>query len=124
MQKLLPYAQLLSSGFAVAVTLIVYVLSAAVVFPVLAELTSATLFVSGMIAFSAVSLVFGYVVFFLGLAAFVVAARGRSSVAYATVSQCRSIVGWLFHSWNFFSEGGQQEGLRLAGIEISLQGRL
>jgi hypothetical protein len=125
MKKILPYARQLSMGMAMVLGLSTYLFVAAPFLPAIAQHAgSSSMFVLGLVGISATTVLFGCVVFFAALAAFVVAARGRSYLAYAKVSQCTSLAGWLCSSWNFFGAGGQQEGVRFIGLEVALQGRL
>jgi hypothetical protein len=125
MKKLLPHAKPMSVCLAMVFGLAMYLIVAAPLLPAIAQHAgSASAFVFGLVGISAATVFFGCVVFFLALAALVVAARGRSFIAYTRVSRCNSLAGWLCASWNFFGAGGQQEGVRFFGLEVALQGRL
>ncbi|KVP75234.1 hypothetical protein [Burkholderia ubonensis] len=124
MKKVLTYARPAALVLAMALSAAVLVGGATKALPALAQADTVAKSALGLVAFSSAIVLFGWVVYFLALTSIVVAARGWSFFAFAPVSRCHSLGGWLCHSWNFFSVGGQQEGLRVLGFEIALQGHL
>jgi hypothetical protein len=125
MKKLLPYARQLSAGLALVLGMTGLAFSGATFLPSIAEQAdTASTLILGVAAFSGAAMLFGFAIYFATLVSLVVAGRGRTSLAFAPLSDCNDLAGWLCFSWNFFGEGGQQEGLRFFGLEVALQGRL
>ncbi|KWA84167.1 hypothetical protein WL29_22660 [Burkholderia ubonensis] len=124
MKKLLPHAHPVALAVAMVLGMLTLLVGATSVVPALGRVDTAAQMTYGLVAFSAAVVLFGYLCYFLTLAGIVLAARGRYFVAFSPRSSCRTLGFWLCHRWNFFSEGGQQEGVRVFGVEVALQGRL
>lgn len=124
MKNLLPHAHPVALAVALVLGMLTLMVAAIAVLPALGRADTLAQLTYGLVAFSAGIVLFGYLVYFLVLTGIVLAARGRSFVAFSRRSSCRSLGFWLCHRWNFFSNGGQQEGVRVFGLEVALQGRL
>lgn len=124
MKKLLPHAHPVALVVAMVLGMLTLMVGAIYVVPALARADTSAQLTYGLVAFSVATVLFGYLVYFLALTGIVLAARGRSFVAFSRRSSCRNLGFWLCHHWNFFSDGGQQEGVRVFGVEVALQGRL
>ena len=60
----------------------------------------------------------------LALTALVLLYRGRSALGWVRPSECAGLGSWLAYEWRFFSTGGLQEGRRILGLELAVNGRL
>lgn len=58
----------------------------------------------------------------LSLALLTFLVRGTVALEWARPSECVSFDSWLMCSWNFAGRNGRQEGLRVFGLGIALQG--
>lgn len=58
----------------------------------------------------------------LSLAMLTYLTRGTVAIEWARPSECVSLDSWLMRSWNFAGRNGRQEGLRVFGLGIALQG--
>lgn len=50
--------------------------------------------------------------------------RGKSYVNWSAPSRCRTVFHWIFTTWGVYDHNGPQEGVRVFGLEASLQGSL
>lgn len=50
--------------------------------------------------------------------------RGASAVAWHWPKECTSVYGWIGGTWKFESASGRQEGMRVLGLSLALQGKL
>lgn len=85
---------------------------------------SAALILLGMLVYSALSLLAGVLVATTLGALLTVLLRGTAAVGWAWPSEVTSFDAWLYCSWNFFSNKGQQNGVRVLGLEIAFEGHL
>lgn len=125
MKKLLPYAHPVALIVVMVVqSLALILVGGGKVLPALAQWDTPTQLTYGLAVLSAVIVLGGWGLYFLVLTGLVLATRGPSSIAVAPRSSCRSLSLWLCHRWSFFSNGGQQAGFRICGVEVALQGQL
>lgn len=75
-----------------------------------------------VLAISTASLLAGVAIRTLTLALMVCAARGPAALDWAAPSECATFATWLGCSWGFFGASGWQEGIRVCGLGVALQG--
>lgn len=77
-----------------------------------------------VIAFAVVGAFIMLMSWALMLAGVVALRRGAAYLAWVLPNECRTLYHWVFTTWDFYDHKGRQEGVRVFGLEVSLQGFL